>query len=147
MGFCSFSQGKNVFIPLATQAQILSSKRVIKLVYLLFMKVLKLFKYIVYILTWPILGVKVVKLLKINDVMLFLTQFLHFLLSDLDCLPGLVGGTNSKDLIRRMLSTAMTNGHWAGKRDKRCPESKKPFKNTALQACISGELPPLQATS
>ncbi|KAK1899574.1 Replicase polyprotein 1a [Dissostichus eleginoides] len=53
---------------------------------------------------------------------------------------ALVGGTNSENLIRRMLATALTNAlacryNWAGKKDKRC-SSKKPFKETAIQDCM-----------
>ncbi|MED6267853.1 hypothetical protein CHARACLAT_016261 [Characodon lateralis] len=40
-----------------------------------------------------------------------------------------------------MLATAITNAlasrfNWAGKKDKRCSESKKPFKDTTLQDCM-----------
>ncbi|MED6249943.1 hypothetical protein ATANTOWER_022144, partial [Ataeniobius toweri] len=54
---------------------------------------------------------------------------------------ALVGGTNSDNCIRRMLATAITNAlasrfNWAGKKDKRCSESKKPFKDTTLQDCM-----------
>ncbi|MED6288411.1 hypothetical protein CHARACLAT_026220 [Characodon lateralis] len=40
-----------------------------------------------------------------------------------------------------MLATAMTNAlasqfNWAGKKDQRCSESKKPFKDTTLQHCM-----------
>ncbi|XP_013887246.1 uncharacterized protein LOC106534965 [Austrofundulus limnaeus] len=64
---------------------------------------------------------------------------------------ALVGGTNSDHLIRRMLATVLTNTlasrfNWAGKKDKRFSESKKPFKDTTLQHCIFGEVPPLKIT-
>ncbi|MED6240690.1 hypothetical protein ATANTOWER_026030 [Ataeniobius toweri] len=51
---------------------------------------------------------------------------------------ALVGGTNSDNLMRWMLAAAMTSAlasrlNWAGKKDMRCSESKKPFKDTTLQ--------------
>ncbi|CAJ1050804.1 hypothetical protein NQZ68_022331 [Xyrichtys novacula] len=53
----------------------------------------------------------------------------------------MVGGTDTDNLIRRMLAAALTNGlasqyNWAGKHDKRCFSTKKPFKNTAMQGCL-----------
>ncbi|XP_017161052.1 uncharacterized protein LOC103466981 isoform X5 [Poecilia reticulata] len=53
---------------------------------------------------------------------------------------ALVGGTDSANMIRRMLTTCMTNAlashfNWAGK-NHRCSQSKKPFKDTILQECL-----------
>ncbi|KAK5612788.1 hypothetical protein CRENBAI_007158 [Crenichthys baileyi] len=54
---------------------------------------------------------------------------------------ALVGGTNSDNLMRRMLAAAMTSAlasrlNWAGKKNMPCSESKKPFKDTRLQHCV-----------
>ncbi|XP_032408365.1 uncharacterized protein LOC116737394 isoform X6 [Xiphophorus hellerii] len=53
---------------------------------------------------------------------------------------ALVGGTNSANMIRRMLTTCMRNAlasqfNWAGKKHRHS-QSKKPFKDTILQECI-----------
>ncbi|XP_027877696.1 uncharacterized protein LOC114147462 [Xiphophorus couchianus] len=53
---------------------------------------------------------------------------------------ALVGGTNSANMVRRMLTTCMRNAlasqfNWAGKKHRHS-QSKKPFKDTILQECI-----------
>ncbi|CAJ1076283.1 hypothetical protein F2P81_003886 [Xyrichtys novacula] len=57
-----------------------------------------------------------------------------------ECFSGGLG-TDTDNLIRRMLAAALTNGlasqyNWASKHDQRCSSTKKPFKNTAMQGCL-----------